>query len=134
MSRPNFLCCFATQSLIILFPSVPDILVQAIQCLVSTRRIQKYLDSPEIADLAEGEVAVRQGTAISNGIEIACEAATVTWPTGSDKKAEFSATTNTFELQNLSLKFPARALSLVCGSLGSGKTLLLLGSYLSLVV
>lgn len=110
---------------------IPDILVQAIQCLVSLRRIEKYLDTPEVSVLpSEAELPLDE-----EPIEpvIAFQSATVTWPSTTVEQDEpdlpVGAATpkNAFQLQDLSVRFPIGQMSLVCGSLGSGKTLLLLG-------
>ncbi|KAL8277515.1 hypothetical protein RQP46_010070 [Phenoliferia psychrophenolica] len=110
---------------------IPDILVQAIQCLVSLRRIEKYLDTPEVSVLpldAEPSSEEPESPPI-----IAFQSATVTWPSTTVEKDEpgtplLGAATpaNAFELQDLTVRFPIGKMSLVCGSLGSGKTLLLL--------
>ena len=110
---------------------IPDILVQAIQCLVSLRRIEKYLDTPEVAVLPS------DADAVDEEVEppvIAFQNATVTWPSSSVDKIDPEALplgtatpVNAFELQDLTVRFPIGKMSLVCGSLGSGKTLLLLG-------
>lgn len=110
---------------------VPDTLVQAIQCIVSLRRIEAYLNSDEVNDEEDTRLGVPPPS--EEGQEVAFRNATVTWPSMKDVKVvyEVGAATpkNAFELQDIDVKFPTHKMSLVCGSLGSGKTLLLLGMF-----
>jgi hypothetical protein len=66
---------------------------------------------------------------------IAFQSCTVTWPqdrnTSSLATSAAPAPKHKFILADLSLNFPQGELSLICGKLGSGKTLLLLGKPLS---
>ena len=69
---------------------------------------------------------------------IALQSATVTWPQdrsllGSKTPSASSTPRHKFVLVDLSLNFPAGELSLICGKLGSGKTLLLLGGFKNIV-
>lgn len=86
------------------------------------RRIEKYLHGAEVAAV---EPLSRQSQAI------ALQNATITWP--QDRVRGASATPSVastpkqkFVLLDLSIDFPLGELSLVCGKLGSGKSLLLL--------
>ncbi|KAJ6598201.1 multidrug resistance-associated ABC transporter [Mycena vulgaris] len=91
----------------------PEALLAGLQCLVSLRRIDQYLDSPEISTTTEHSRS--QG----NDQSIVLSSAEITWP--------LSAQSDTlFTLSRLSLQFPIGELSLVCGKVGSGKSLLLL--------
>ena len=100
-----------------------------LQSFVSLRRIEKYLQSAEVASVPRlGETPPL----------IAFHGATVTWPqdrarsgtTSTSAISSVSATPRTkFMLTDLNIVFPKGELSLVCGKLGSGKTLLLLGSF-----
>ncbi|KAJ7220715.1 multidrug resistance-associated ABC transporter, partial [Mycena pura] len=92
----------------------PETLLAGLQCFVSLRRIDQYLDSPEVSVLAE--------SAESHGTRIFLSSASLTWPLS----VKPDAATAPFTLSNLSLEFPAGELSLVCGKVGSGKSLLLL--------
>ncbi|KAF7308067.1 Multidrug resistance-associated ABC transporter protein [Mycena kentingensis (nom. inval.)] len=90
-----------------------DTLVNIVQSYVSLRRVEAYLGTREIS-LAPPLAAQAK--------EIAFRGCTVTWPqstTGSDSASAFA-------LRDLELEFPRGELSVVCGRLGSGKTLLLL--------
>ena len=101
------------------------------QSFVSLRRIEKYLHSAEVAPVPPlGEISP----------PIAFQGATVTWPqdrarsgsstAGTSAASSVPATPKTkFMLTDLNITFPKGELSLVCGKLGSGKTLLLLGTY-----
>ena len=97
------------------------------QCFVSLRRIEKYLNTAEV-------IAVRPLNQQSK--TIAFQSCTVTWPQDRNTSilppSAASTPKHKFVLVDLLLKFPQGELSLICGKLGSGKTLLLLGKQLSL--
>ncbi|GAA6040411.1 hypothetical protein NBRC10512_001368 [Rhodotorula toruloides] len=117
---------------------VPDVLQSALQSLVSLRRIEKFLRMPEIEHLQGMDVPVSAegGGAGVTGLEtdgsderVAFDHATVTWPQHEDEKdddEEDEGAQKPFELQDLTLEFPKGEMSLICGRLGSGKTLSLL--------
>lgn len=91
------------------------------------RRIEKYLHGAEVAVVAPLD---------GRPHPIALQSATVTWP--QDRTRSSSATPSVastpkqkFILMDLSLDFPLGELSLICGKLGSGKSLLLLGELVS---
>ena len=93
-----------------------------LQSFVSLRRIEKYLEAAEVEPVQP-----------LDGVQhpIVFQSATVTWPqdrSGSSSNASSIASTprRKFSLIDLNLNFPAGELSLICGKLGSGKTLLLL--------
>ena len=97
-------------------------MVQTLQSFVSIQRIEKYLSSAQvaIADTLDG-----------SHNPVAFQSATVAWPQDVSNQpttdsAIGSAPRRSFLLLDLSLEFPTGELSLVCGKLGSGKTLLLL--------
>lgn len=95
------------------------------QSLVSLRRIEKYLHGTEVSTVPP----LSQQSQM-----IALQSATVTWPQdrsliGSKTPSAASTPRHKFVLVDLSLNFPTGELSLVCGKLGSGKTLLLLGRF-----
>ena len=104
--------------------ALPETLINLLQSSVSLRRIEKYLHGAEVA-----HVAPLEGT--QN--KIALQSATITLPqdrTRGASTAPSAASTpkQKFVLVDLSLEFPQGELSLICGKLGSGKTLLLLGT------
>lgn len=99
--------------------ALPEMLIEMLQGFVSCRRIEKYMSLPEVTDVepfAGGDIVLRN--------------ATYTWAKDESKTAAKSAAPTPrpeFSLADLSLRFPAGKLSLICGRLGSGKTLLLSG-------
>ncbi|KAI5478748.1 ATP-binding cassette transporter [Pseudohyphozyma bogoriensis] len=107
---------------------IPELLVQAISCIVSLRRIEKYLNTENVSLDGTGVNATDDDQETS----IAFRDATVTWAKTEEKtdgEANGSGTTTpgaTFQLQDINVEFPEGSMSLVCGSLGAGKTLLLL--------
>ena len=98
-----------------------------VQSFVSLRRIEKYLNSAEVISVPPLDQQSKT---------IAFQFCTLTWPQDRNvgSLAPSAATTRKqrFVLVDLSLNFPQGELSLICGKLGSGKTLLLLGKSLSL--
>lgn len=102
--------------------ALPETFINMLQSFVSLRRIEKYLHASEVTPVPP----LSMQTQI-----IALQNATITWPqdrtlTGSATPSAASTPRNKFMLLDLALSFPEGELSLVCGKLGSGKTLLLL--------
>ncbi|KAF5314753.1 hypothetical protein D9611_007066 [Ephemerocybe angulata] len=112
--------------------ALPETFINMLQSFVSLRRIEKYLNSSEVTSIP----VLEEQTKI-----IALQSCTITWPqdrsgstTGTGANSEGSSAPpsaastprHKFLLVDLSLKFPKGELTLVCGKLGSGKTLLLL--------
>lgn len=99
--------------------ALPETFINILQSLVSARRIEKYMhlaDVSPVPPLGEQDLA------------IALNSATVSWPQergGSASSSVSSTPGKKFVLLDLNLRFPVGELSLVCGKLGSGKTLLL---------
>lgn len=87
---------------------VPELISDAIEAFVSARRIEEYLNAPE------------NETITTPGAYISFEDATLSWPTD-----DFDGGKDDFMLQNLSLSFPPKELSIISGATGSGKSLLL---------
>ncbi|GAA6061872.1 hypothetical protein JCM10212_000513 [Sporobolomyces blumeae] len=131
---------------------LPEVVVNAIQCLVSLRRIERYIAEPEV-EIAESAGEVEANLVeppMMEQVEVAFHDATVTWPqaeqqdeVGSKDDVVNGATNGStsgtagsrpsslaapksFELQDIDAVFPKGQLSLICGRLGSGKTLMLL--------
>jgi ABC-type multidrug transport system fused ATPase/permease subunit len=94
--------------------SLPEIVINLLQGLVSLRRVEKYLNGADIEVVPPLQQQRKT---------IALQSCTVTWPS-----ATTSTSANKFRLIDVSLDFPHGELTLVCGKLGSGKTLLLLGA------
>ncbi|KAI0918434.1 hypothetical protein AcV5_002428 [Taiwanofungus camphoratus] len=93
------------------------------QSLVSMRRIEKYLHGAEVDSVPPLDGQLHP---------IAMQSATITWPqdrvrSTSAAPSAVSTPKQKFLLMDLTLKFPLGELSLICGKLGSGKSLLLLG-------
>jgi ABC-type multidrug transport system fused ATPase/permease subunit len=98
-----------------------------VQSFVSLRRIEKYLNSAEVVTVPPLDQQFKT---------IAFQSCTLTWPQDRNASSMAPSAASTpkhkFVLVDLSLNFPHGELSLVCGKLGSGKTLLLLGKPFSL--
>ena len=93
-----------------------------LQSIISLRRIEKYLLAAEVSPVPPAE---------EQDSRIAFQDATLTWPRermrpASNSSSVASTPRTKFVLLNISITFPQGELSLVCGKLGSGKTLLLL--------
>lgn len=93
-----------------------------LQGLVSMRRIEKYLHGVEVATVPPVD---------GQDHPIRLQSATITWPQDRARGASAAPSAaptprQKFVLVDLTLDFPLGELSLVCGKLGSGKTLLLL--------
>ncbi|KIY53870.1 multidrug resistance-associated ABC transporter [Fistulina hepatica ATCC 64428] len=101
--------------------ALPETFINMLQSLVSLKRIEKYLNGAEVK--AVPALAQQEQT-------IALRSCTITWPqdrSGSSSAPSLAGTPrHKFVLQDLSLQFPEGELSLICGKLGAGKTLLLL--------
>lgn len=94
-------------------------------CTYSVRRIQKYLDQDEIVP----PPPINR----EEPVKIGFTNATVAWSaSGHDNKSTSALSEDTrletdgFMIKDLDLEFPNSELSLICGSTGSGKTLLML--------
>ncbi|KAF7377450.1 Multidrug resistance-associated ABC transporter [Mycena sanguinolenta] len=94
----------------------PEALLAGLQSLVSLRRIDQYLDSREVSLPVSPSFSQN-----INQTRISLTAASITWPSFASPHS-----TTPFALSNLTLSFPAGELSLICGKVGSGKSLLLL--------
>ncbi|KAJ2928555.1 hypothetical protein H1R20_g8545, partial [Candolleomyces eurysporus] len=104
--------------------ALPETFINLLQTFVSLRRIENYLDGAEVNPAAPLEEQSKT---------IALQSCTITWPqdrTSSNASSLAPSASSTprhkFLLMDLSLNFPQGELSLICGKLGSGKTLLLL--------
>ncbi|GAA5895239.1 hypothetical protein JCM6882_006625 [Rhodosporidiobolus microsporus] len=115
---------------------IPDVLQSALQCLVSLRRIEAYLRLPEIDHLAgpaSSSTTTTPGVLVDAPMAeqppVKFEGATVTWPRAAPEGGAGEGEDEgpkSFELQEVEVEFPRGEMSLVCGRLGSGKTLMLL--------
>jgi ABC-type multidrug transport system fused ATPase/permease subunit len=87
---------------------LPELISDFIEAWVSMGRIDKHLDAPEKI----------QVTIPSDSVSL--EGAAVAWPADDDTPVE-----ERYVLRNLNLQFPPKALSVISGKTGSGKSLLL---------
>ncbi|KAJ7575966.1 P-loop containing nucleoside triphosphate hydrolase protein [Mycena floridula] len=95
----------------------PETILDGIQSFISIRRIEKYLDSSEVEQVP---------SSIQGNLDIELHSATVSWPTRRSSPSASTTPHSKFMLTDLNLQFPREELSLICGKLGSGKSLLLL--------
>ena len=107
---------------------LPDALLILSQSFVSLRRIEKYLNSAEVKSVPPLDQQLKT---------VAFQSCTATWPQDRAVTSQASSTASTprhkFLLVDLSLSFPQGELSLICGKLGSGKSLLLLSMFHNLL-
>lgn len=121
---------------------LPDTFISALQCFVSLRRITTYLNLPDVENVG-GEDQIVSLNAPQRFADphppVAFVNATVTWPSAQDPDdSDLPSPTSGFRtpggrtpgrkfmMPDLHVDFPVGELTLVCGPLGSGKTLLLL--------
>ncbi|KAF8888647.1 P-loop containing nucleoside triphosphate hydrolase protein [Infundibulicybe gibba] len=102
--------------------ALPEAFINILQSIVSLRRIEKYLNSTEVKLVPPID---QQSEAIG------FHSCTVAWPqdrslASTNPSTAASTPRHKFILVDLNLNFPPGELSLICGRLGSGKTLLLL--------
>lgn len=96
------------KSLEVSLSAIPECLASGLDTIVSIRRIEAYLNGPEI------EKTVSEGTGV------AFADATVAWPVDQEVADE-----DRFILNHVNLSFPAGELSVISGKTGTGKCLLL---------
>jgi ABC-type multidrug transport system fused ATPase/permease subunit len=99
--------------------ALPETFIQALQGFVSCRRIEKYMTTAEVDAVTDFD-----------GGDVVLTNATFTWPkddSASGTKSTAPTPRPAFSLADLTLRFPKGKLSLICGRLGSGKSLLLSG-------
>lgn len=101
--------------------ALPETFINMLQSFVSLRRIEKYLNGAEVAPVSP---LARQSLVVS------FQSCTATWPRDHSITSRTPSATSTpqnkFALMDISASFPQGELSLICGKLGSGKTLMLL--------
>ncbi|KAH8833430.1 multidrug resistance-associated ABC transporter [Flagelloscypha sp. PMI_526] len=93
--------------------ALPDVVVKVLECAVSLKRLDRYLGSEDVTSLTT-----------SSAKAISLQSCSITWARNDDSDPS-QTTRSVFTLRDLSFSFPAGGLSLICGRLGSGKTLLL---------
>ncbi|KAK2766653.1 hypothetical protein FQN54_005965 [Arachnomyces sp. PD_36] len=87
---------------------LPELIADFLEAVVSATRIEKFLNAPE-----------KLATTVPSD-SISFKDATVAWPSDDEENVE-----DRFALQNVNLQFPNKALSVISGKTGSGKSLLL---------
>lgn len=101
--------------------ALPETFINMLQTLVSLRRIEKYLNADEVKPIPPLDKQSKT---------IALQSCTLTWPQDRSMRSAAPSLAPTpkhkFTLTDLTMSFPEGELSLICGKLGSGKTLLLL--------
>jgi ABC-type multidrug transport system fused ATPase/permease subunit len=114
---------------------LPEVFIEWLQALISIRRIQAYLDEDEVdPPNDEDDITNMDDTTATKTIKIGFENATVGWSKQnytdevSDENDNITSTasSSSFILKDLNVHFPNNELSLISGSTGSGKTLLML--------
>ncbi|RUS27682.1 P-loop containing nucleoside triphosphate hydrolase protein, partial [Jimgerdemannia flammicorona] len=106
---------------------LPEAVMDGLQALISVRRIEKYLQEPEIEYTTSSDVST-----LHSESKIGFDDATIAWdyPSSAAETANTNdapSTQKSFILKDVNLSFPIGELSVVCGATGAGKTLLLLG-------
>ncbi|KAI8387430.1 P-loop containing nucleoside triphosphate hydrolase protein [Blakeslea trispora] len=101
---------------------LPEVFIELTQAWISVKRIQTYLNEEEIEPPAEDELAENQ----NNDVFIGFENATVGWAKQNYTDEEQDEPSSSFILKDLNIQFPNNELSLISGSTGSGKTLMML--------
>ena len=87
---------------------IPEMVTELLDCMVSAKRIQDFLDSPEREDT------------LKPGQTVTFREATIAWPSDAPEQDE-----DQFCLRKINLSFPRNELSVISGRTGSGKSLLL---------
>jgi ABC-type multidrug transport system fused ATPase/permease subunit len=95
--------------------AIPSTLQALLQAKVSLERLTNYMNQPEI-DPPMGEFGGR----------IICENATIGWP-AEEREDSVPLLNAPFTLKGLNLEPPPNQMTIVCGPLGSGKTLFVSG-------
>lgn len=106
---------------------LPEVFIEWLQALISIRRIQTYLDEDEIEPPSAEDEMGQLASDAHRVVRIGFNNATVGW-TAQEYKDDEQDTNNksSFILKDLNFDFPNNELSLICGSTGSGKTLMML--------
>ncbi|KAF7175199.1 hypothetical protein CNMCM7691_007239 [Aspergillus felis] len=106
-----FTAISALTSIEIALSTLPELITNATDALISIKRIGNFLDAPE------------RNSSIVPSPSIRFDNATIAWPDSAQIRDVPSETP--FLLRNLTVHFPEHGLSLVCGRTGAGKSLLL---------
>jgi ABC-type multidrug transport system fused ATPase/permease subunit len=87
---------------------IPELTTDALDAWVSVKRIEEYLNSPEVSRIAE------------DSDEVSFDNASIAWP--SDENLDEQ---ERFVLRNINVTFPKGELSVISGKTGTGKSLML---------
>ncbi|KAF5719122.1 ATP-dependent bile acid permease [Fusarium mundagurra] len=87
---------------------LPELITMGVDTFVSLKRIQTYLNGPEMKNT------------LSEGTDVAFEDASIAWPEDDETPDE-----DRFILRSLNIRFPSGELSVISGKTGTGKSLLL---------
>ncbi|KAI1058055.1 hypothetical protein LB506_000939 [Fusarium annulatum] len=87
---------------------LPELITMGVDTFVSLKRIQTYLNGPEMKNT------------LSEGTDVAFEDVSIAWPEDDETPDE-----DRFILRSLNIRFPAGELSVISGKTGTGKSLLL---------
>lgn len=87
---------------------VPELTTDALDCWISIKRIEKYLNSAEVTPVSK------------DSDEVAFDNASIAWPTDDGVAEE-----DKFVLRNINVTFPEGELSVISGKTGTGKSLML---------
>ncbi|KAI8084874.1 P-loop containing nucleoside triphosphate hydrolase protein [Halteromyces radiatus] len=109
---------------------LPEVFIEWLQALISIRRIDQYLNEPEIVPPpkldANEPVKLSFKDATVGFKRQTIPSISVTNTESDDGTATPSDESDGFILKDLNLEFPNNELSLICGATGSGKTLMML--------
>ncbi|KAL9937986.1 hypothetical protein V8E36_003531 [Tilletia maclaganii] len=105
---------------------LPQTVTESIQSFVSLRRVAVYLDSPEIDPPPRESLDDASNEPSDAAPPVVLDHVTVGWPVFAGFGATGPPTPSDFYLRELSISFVPGKLNLICGRVGSGKTLLLL--------
>lgn len=87
---------------------IPELTTDLLDAWVSIKRIQTYLDSPEVSEVSK------------DADEVCFDNASISWPSDEDSETE-----DRFVLRNVNVTFPKGELSVISGKTGTGKSLML---------
>ncbi|KAI7904063.1 P-loop containing nucleoside triphosphate hydrolase protein [Cokeromyces recurvatus] len=111
---------------------LPEVFIEWLQALISIRRIDAYLNEDEVEPVTNQYEENHLDNSNANAITIGFEHATVGWSqqayTDNENRDVTADGSNNgqFILKDLNFTFPNNELSLISGSTGSGKTLMML--------
>ncbi|KAI7895794.1 P-loop containing nucleoside triphosphate hydrolase protein [Mucor mucedo] len=113
------------------FTVIPETVIHLLETLISIDRIEKYLEEDEVSSSDQNTYTFSaEPSSFVPITQIGFKNATIGWPkthrNAESETATLNEEQNSFILKDLDVVFPNNELSLICGSTGSGKTLLML--------